>query len=120
MAMQTFSTVDEYIQSFPPGIQAILEEIRTTIRNAAPDATETISFGMPAFRQEGILVYFAAFKNHIGFFPTAAGITAFREELAPFKGGKGSVQFPLDRSIPYDLIEKIVRFRVMEDRLKKR
>ena len=118
MAEQKFTTIDEYIQSFPPGIQVLLESIRKTIHTAAPDAVETISYGMPAFRQNGILVYFAAFKNHIGFFPTASGITAFREELAPFKGGKGSVQFPLGRPIPYDIIDRIVRFRVMEDRLK--
>jgi uncharacterized protein YdhG (YjbR/CyaY superfamily) len=107
-----FKTIDEYIATFPPNIQAILQQIRATIHKAAPDAEETISYQMPAFKQNGVLVYFAAFKNHIGFFPTAQGIEAFKDKLAAYKTSKGTIQFPLDRPLPLDLIAEIVRFRV--------
>jgi len=93
-------------------IQEKLQKIRETIRNAAPDAQEKISYQMPTFFQEGNLVHFAAFKNHIGFYPTPVGIEEFNEELSVYKGGKGSVQFPLDQPIPYDLISRIVAFRL--------
>lgn len=86
-----FSSIDEYIGTFPPEIRTLLEELRQAIQRAAPDAEETISYQMPAFRQNGILVYFAAFKNHIGFFPTASGIEAFKEELAQYRTSKGTV-----------------------------
>jgi uncharacterized protein YdhG (YjbR/CyaY superfamily) len=108
-------TIDEYIASFPPDLQAILEKIRMTIREAAPDAEETISYQMPTFRLKGNLVHFAAFKEHIGFYPVPTGIQAFEDELSVYKKGKGSVQFPLDQPIPYDLISRIVRFRVREN-----
>ena len=114
-----FASVDEYIQTFPTEIRNLLEKLRRTIRIAAPDAEETISYQMPAFRQNGILVYFAAFKGHIGFYPTSSGIEAFKKELSVYKGGKGSVQFPLDKPLPYDLVARIVEFRVNENLRKK-
>ena len=107
--------IDEYIVGFPPDIQEILEEIRMTIRKAAPDAEETIKYRMPTFTLKGNLVHFAAFKKHIGFYPAPTGIEEFQNELSVYEGGKGSVQFPLDRPIPFDLISKIVKFRVEEN-----
>lgn len=107
--------IDEYIGGFPNDIQEILEKIRMTIQKAAPDAKEKISYSMPAFEQNGIVVYFAAFKNHIGLYALPAGHEAFKEELLPYKSGKGSVQFPFNKPIPYDLITKIVKFRVKEN-----
>ena len=111
-------TVDEYIARFPEDIRAVLEKIRTTVRKAAPDAEETISYRMPAYKQDGVLVYFAAYQRHIGFYPTASGIENFKDELSTYKSARGSVRFPLDRSIPYGLIGNIVRFRVRENRAK--
>lgn len=108
-------TIDEYIAGFPPDIQAILEKIRATIRDAAPDAEEAISYQMPTFRLKGNLVHFAAFKNHIGFYPTPTGTQQFQERLSAYEGGKGSVRFPLDQPIPFDLISEIVKFRVTEN-----
>jgi uncharacterized protein YdhG (YjbR/CyaY superfamily) len=105
-----FKTIDEYIATFPPNIQAILQQIRATIHKAAPDAEETISYQMPAFKQNGVLVYFAAFKNHIGFFPTAQGIEAFKDKLAAYKTSKGTVRFPYDKPLPLDLIAEIARW----------
>ncbi len=110
-----FTTIDEYIATFPDEIQTILQEIRATIKAAAPDAEEKISYQMPTFFLHGNLVHFAAFKNHIGFYPTPRGIEPFQEELSVYKGAKGSVQFPLGRPMPLDLIGKIVRFRVAEN-----
>jgi uncharacterized protein YdhG (YjbR/CyaY superfamily) len=107
--------IDEYIAGFPQDVQDILEEIRTTIRKVAPEAEETIKYRMPTFTLKGNLVHFAAFKNHIGFYPVPTGIEAFKEELSQYKGGKGSVQFPLDKLIPLDLISRIVKFRVKEN-----
>ncbi|MBN1536370.1 MAG: DUF1801 domain-containing protein [Anaerolineales bacterium] len=107
--------IDEYIATFPPDVQAVLQKIRMTIREAAPNAEETISYQMPTFKLKGNLVHFAAYKNHIGFYPTPSGIEAFRKELSVYKGAKGSVQFPLDKPIPYDLIIEIVTFRVAEN-----
>jgi uncharacterized protein YdhG (YjbR/CyaY superfamily) len=107
--------IDEYIAGFPQDVQAILEKIRMTIREAAPDAKETISYQVPTFRLEGNLVHFAGFKEHIGFYPTPTGIEKFKEELSVYEGAKGSVQFPLDKPIPYGLISEIVRFRVKEN-----
>ena len=106
------ATIDEYIAGFPADIQRILQEIRSVIREAAPQAIEKISYQMPTFYYQGNLVHFAAFKHHIGFYPTPQGIEAFKEELTRYKGAKGSVQFPLDQPIPYDLIRRIVRYRV--------
>ncbi|MCU0372200.1 MAG: DUF1801 domain-containing protein [Ignavibacteria bacterium] len=110
-----FRSIDEYIASFPEETVLLLEQIRKTIKQAAPLAEETISYSMPAFRQNGILVYFAAFKNHIGFFPAPSGKEAFGKELSVYKGGKGTVQFPLDKPLPLNLISRIVRFRVKEN-----
>jgi uncharacterized protein YdhG (YjbR/CyaY superfamily) len=111
--------IDEYIKMFPEDIQAVLQTLRQTIRNAAPQAEETISYRMPAFKLNGILVFFAAFKNHIGFYPTSSATTAFKDELSIYKGGKGSVQFPIDKPLPLDLISKIVKYRVRENLNKK-
>jgi uncharacterized protein YdhG (YjbR/CyaY superfamily) len=107
-----YNTIDEYIATFPPNIQTILQQIRAAVHKAAPEAEETISYQMPAFKQNGILVYFAAFKNHIGFFPTAQGVEAFKDKLAAYKTSKGTIQFPLDQPLPLELIEAIVRYRV--------
>ncbi len=107
-------TIDEYITGFPEDVQVILQKIRQTIKAAAPNAEEAISYQMPTFKLKGNLVHFAAFKNHIGFYPVPSGIEQFKEELAVFKQGKGSVQFPLDKPMPYDLIRRIVLFRVEE------
>jgi uncharacterized protein YdhG (YjbR/CyaY superfamily) len=108
-------TIDEYIAGFPQDVQEILQKIRMTIREAAPEAKETISYQMPTFKFYGNLVHFAAFQHHIGFYPIPTGIDAFKNELSQYKGGKGSVQFPLDKPIPYDLISRIVKFRVKEN-----
>ena len=107
-------TIDEYIAAFPKEVQDVLEKIRSAIRESAPKAEEAISYWIPAFKLNGGRgsVYFAGWKNHIGFYPTSSGIEAFKKELAPFKQEKGSVQFPLDKPIPYDLVKKIVRYRV--------
>jgi len=107
--------IDKYISGFPKEIQIILEQIRTTIRYAAPEAKETIKYAIPTFVLNGNLVHFAAFKNHIGFYPVPSGIEAFKKELSVYKGGKGSVKFPLDKPMPLDLITKIVKFRVKEN-----
>ncbi|MCM3630794.1 DUF1801 domain-containing protein [Paenibacillus glycanilyticus] len=114
----TYQTIDEYIADFPPDLQAILTKIREVIREAAPDAKEKISYQMPAFELNGNLVYYAAFKKHIGFYPTAGGIAAFHEELSGYKGAKGSVQFPLNKPIPYELIKRITEYRAAENREK--
>lgn len=107
--------IDEYIAGFPPDLQEILEQIRMTIRNAAPDAEETISYQLPTFRLKGNLVHFGAFKKHIGFYPASSGIAQFEKELSAYEGAKGSVRFPLDQPIPFDLISEIVKFRVREN-----
>ena len=108
-------SIDEYIKQFPPGIQQKLEEIRAVIRSAATEATEKISYQMPTFYLEGNLVHFAAFKNHIGFFPTPSGVEQFKDELLAYKTSKGAIQFPLDKPIPFDLIRRITTFRVAEN-----
>jgi uncharacterized protein YdhG (YjbR/CyaY superfamily) len=107
--------IDEYIEGFPKDVQEILEKIRRTIRKAAPDAGEAIKYQMPTFTLNGNLVHFAAFKKHIGFYPAPRGIEAFKDELSAYEGGKGSVRFPLDEPVPFDLISKIVEFRVQEN-----
>jgi uncharacterized protein YdhG (YjbR/CyaY superfamily) len=110
-----FQTVDEYIKTFPEGVQIILEKIKQTIRKVAPEAAEAISYGIPTFKLKGRdLVYIAAWKNHIGFYPMPSAAKAFKKELSEYKQGKGSVQFPVDKPIPYDLVKKIVIFRVRE------
>jgi uncharacterized protein YdhG (YjbR/CyaY superfamily) len=110
-----FTSIDEYIATFPKDIQNKLRELRKTIKAAAPDAEEKISYQMPTFFLEGNLVHFAAFKNHIGFYPTPSGIEAFEKELSFYEGAKGSVKFPMDRPLPLKLISKIVKFRVTEN-----
>ena len=110
--------IAEYIARFPADVRAVLEKVRTTIRTAAPEATETISYQMPAFKQHGILVYFAAWKNHIGVYPPVSGDKAIQKAVARYAGPKGNLQFPLDEPIPYDLIERIVRLRVKQDLIK--
>jgi uncharacterized protein YdhG (YjbR/CyaY superfamily) len=111
----TAKTIDEFIANSPKEVQAILKKIRTTIKKAAPNAEETINYGIPTFTLKGNLVHFAGFKSHIGFYPTPSGIEKFKKELSVYEGAKGSVKFPLDQPIPYDLIEKIVKFRVKEN-----
>jgi uncharacterized protein YdhG (YjbR/CyaY superfamily) len=111
-----FSSIDQYIATFPESTQKILETLRAAIKTAAPDASEKISYQMPTFAMHGNLVHFAAFANHIGFYPTPSGIEAFKDELSDFDTAKGSVQFPIDQ--PLELIAKIVKFRV-EENLKK-
>jgi len=119
MVRNQYKTVDDYIKTFPSEIQIILEKIRKTIQRAAPDAVEIISYQMPTFKLNGNLVHFAAFKNHIGFYPIPSGIEAFKQELSPYAAGRGTLRFPLDKPIPYDLIEKVVIFRVKENLAKK-
>ncbi len=107
-----FKTVDEYIATFPEKIQQLLEQIRSTIREAAPDATEKISYGMPTFAQEGNLLHFGAWKNHIGIYPASSGIEAFRDRLAEYDVEKGNIKFPLNQPLPLDLIADITKFCV--------
>ena len=116
MAMRSSAeTIDAYIAEFPPDVQSILQQMREIIRGAAPEATETISYAIPTFDLNGRhLVHFAGFAHHIGFYPTGSGGDAFREELCVYKGGKGSVQLPLDQPLPVDLIRRIVEFRVAQ------
>lgn len=114
-AQSTPKTIDEYIDLFPSDVQEILQKIRRTVREAAPDAQETISYRMPAFRQKTILVYFAAFKNHIGLYPPVKGDQALLKAVAPYAGEKGNLRFPLDQPIPYELIKRIVRLRAAGD-----
>ena len=109
------SNIDEYMAGLPENIQKILEELRSTIRKAAPAAEETINYGIPTFTLNGNLVHFAAFKNHIGFYPAPSGIEAFKKELSVYDGAKGSVQFPVKDKLPMALITKIVKFRVKEN-----
>ncbi len=118
--MAEYTTIDEYIATFPQEIQIILNNIRNIIKELVPEATEKISYQMPTFYLNGNLVHFAAFKKHIGFYPTPSGIEAFQEELSKYKGAKGSVQFPLDQPMPYELIRRIVLYRLEESRNKKK
>ena len=108
------NTIDQYISGFPEEVQEILNRVRDTIRKSAPDAEETINYQIPTFRLKGNLVHFAAFKKHIGFYPTPSGIKQFQKELSGYETAKGSVKFPLDKPIPYDLISMITAFRVNE------
>ncbi len=111
----SYTSIDEYIALFPKNIQKILEELRATIKASAPGAKEKISYQIPTFDLNGNLVHFAAFKNHIGFYPTPSGILAFKKELSIYESAKGSVQFPLDKPIPLKLVSRIVKFRVAEN-----
>lgn len=109
------NNIDEYITDFPKDIQKLLEQVRVTIQKAAPKAEETINYAMPTFKLEGNLVHFAAYKNHIGFYPAPSGIAAFKKKFSVYKGAKGSVQFPLDKPLPLSLIAKTVKFRAKEN-----
>ena len=115
MEKVSFNSIDAYIASFPEEIQKILQELRETIQRAAPDATEKISYQMPTFALKGNLIHFAAFKHHIGLYPSPHGVDAFQAELARYKGAKGSIRFPIDEPLPLGLIRKIVAFRVAEN-----
>jgi uncharacterized protein YdhG (YjbR/CyaY superfamily) len=117
-----FKTIDEYIAVFPKDVQSVLQELRQVIRASAPEAEEAISYGMPAFKLHGrSLVFFAAWKSHVGFYPGgSSAIEAFKKELAPYKHAKGSIQFPLDKPVPFDLVKKIVKFRAKENKSKKK
>lgn len=109
-------SIDEYIAGFPSDVQEVLQKIRMTIKKAAPEAEETISYKMPTFNLNGkYLIYFAAYKKHIGLYPAPVGNEKFKEEMAPYESGKGTLKFPLDRPIPFNLIRKIVKFRVKEN-----
>lgn len=119
MISQAPTNIDEYIAGFPDDVKLILDQVRSTIKQAAPDAEESIGYGMPAYKTYGKpLVYFAAFKNYIGFYATPTGHAEFAKELSKYKQGKGSVQFPIDQPMPLDLILLIVEFRVIENREK--
>lgn len=115
MEENKIESIDEYILNFPPEIQGILENLRKVIKKSAPESKEKISWQMPTFVLHGNLVHFAAFKKHIGFYPAPSGIIAFKDELSEYKQGKGSIQFPLEKPLPYELISKIVEFRVAEN-----
>lgn len=110
-----YTTIDEYIAMFPPEIQDKLRTLWKVIKEAAPEAGEKIAYQMPTFTLNGNLVHFAAFKKHIGFYPAPSGIDEFRQELSQYKGSKGAIQFPIDKPLPYDLISRIVKFRVAEN-----
>lgn len=110
-----FTSIDEYIATFPEDIQKILEELRATIKAAAPEATEKISYQMPTFYLKGNLVHYAAYKRHIGFYPAPRGIEAFKDELARYEGSKGAIRFPIGEPLPLDLISRIVKFRVTDN-----
>jgi uncharacterized protein YdhG (YjbR/CyaY superfamily) len=114
-ARSHFKTIDEYINTFPEDVRRILNELRQTIKEVAPEAEETINYQIPTFTLNGNLVHFAAFENHIGFYPTPSGMEAFKKELSSYKGAKGSVQFPIDQPLPLPLIRKIVKYRVKEN-----
>jgi uncharacterized protein YdhG (YjbR/CyaY superfamily) len=114
-----YTTIDEYTASFPENIRSKLKELRRVIRQSAPQSEETITYGIPTFRFKGNLVHFAAFKDHISFFPTPSAIEAFKEELRQYKQSTGTIQFPLDKPIPFDLIKRIVKFRVDQNQSRK-
>ncbi len=110
-----YKTIDEYVATFPKNVQSILEELRQAIKESAPKAEEAISYQMPAFKLNGNLVWFAAFKNHIGFYPTSSAVEAFKKELSDYEVSKGTFRFPIDKPVPLDLVKKIVKFRVKEN-----
>jgi uncharacterized protein YdhG (YjbR/CyaY superfamily) len=113
--MKNFQTVDEYLSALPPKVRSILEGLRRTIRQAAPEAEEVISYNMPAFKWNGVLVWYAAHKEHIGFYPRVSAMVAFKEQLAAYKTSKGAIQFPMGKAIPTSLVKKIVKFRMNEN-----
>jgi uncharacterized protein YdhG (YjbR/CyaY superfamily) len=113
-----FKTVEEYFSTLPQSTRAKLQALRDAIKKAAPNAQEVISYNMPAFKQKGILVYYAAYREHIGFYPTASGIANFKDEFSHYQWSKGAIQFPIDEPIPVRLVTKMVKFRAMEDEIK--
>lgn len=113
--MNDYKNTDEYISLFPPHVQLILQQLRKSIRDLIPEAEETISYGIPTFRLYGNLVHYAAYKNHIGFYPGAAGIEIFKDKLSGYKLSKGTVQFPIDEPLPFDLILEIVQYRANQN-----
>jgi uncharacterized protein YdhG (YjbR/CyaY superfamily) len=115
-----YKTVDQYIADFPKDVQPVLQELRNTIKKVAPQAEEVISYNMPAFRQDGVLVYYAANKAHIGFYPLPSAIVAFKKELESYVTSKGAIQFPLDKKLPVTLVKNIVKFRLLENKEKKK
>lgn len=115
LRLEKAQTVDEYIGRYPDDVQRILRRMRSTVREAAPEAKEVISYGIPTFKLHGYLVHFGAFKDHIGFFPTSSGVSAFEKEVENYKTGPGTIRFPFDKPIPYGLVTKIVKFRVKEN-----
>lgn len=119
MEKKIYATIDEYIAAFPIEVQVQLEALRAAIKAAAPDCKEVISYNMPAFKQNRVLVYFAAYKNHIGFYPTAQPMITFEQELTGYKTSKGAIQFPINQPLPIDLIMRITAFRVTIDSTKK-
>jgi uncharacterized protein YdhG (YjbR/CyaY superfamily) len=114
------TSIDEYIAQCPAEVQPVLEKIRATVKEEAPQAVEKISYGMPGFYQNGMLVWFGAHERHIGFYPTGEGIEAFKDEIGGYKWSKGAVQFPLDQAIPFDLIRKMVRYRLEQNAKERR
>jgi uncharacterized protein YdhG (YjbR/CyaY superfamily) len=120
MTKKTIRNFDAYLERFPENVQRLLQKIRLTIKKAAPQAKETISYGIPAFTLNGLLVWFAAHKYHIGFYPRASAIAAFKKELSAYKGAKGSVQFPFDKPLPLALISRIVKYRMKQNLSKKK
>ena len=118
--MKNYNNIDEYITSFPDDVQVLLQKIRNTIHAAAPEAIEAIKYGIPTFMQNGNLVHFGGYKKHIGFYPAPMGIEAFKEETAQYEAGKGTLQFPLDKPLPLDLVARIVKFRVEKNLEKKK
>jgi len=118
--MAPAKTVDEYLKPFPPGVRSTLEKLRQTIKAAAPKAEEMISYMMPAYKQNAVLVYFGGYKTHIGFYPTSSGIKAFKNELSAYEGSKGTIRFPIDKPLPLGLISRIVKFRLKETEAKKK
>lgn len=117
-AGKKFTSVEEYFQAFAPAVQKQLQHVHNAVLAAAPGAESCISYNMPAFKYKGVLVYYAAFKNHIGFYPTASGITQFAPQIKAYKTSKGAIQFPIEETIPVELIRKIVAFRVKENEQK--
>jgi uncharacterized protein YdhG (YjbR/CyaY superfamily) len=120
MTKKTLRNFDAYLERFPKNVQRLLQKMRLTIKKAAPQAKETISYGIPAFTLNGLLVWFAAHKNHIGFYPRASAIAAFKKELSAYNGAKGSVQFPFDKPLPLALISRIVKYRMKQNLSKKK
>ena len=120
MTKKTLRNFDAYLGRFPTNVQRLLQRVHLTIKKAAPQAKETISYGIPAFTLNGLLVWFAAHKNHIGFYPRASAIAAFKKELSAYKGAKGSVQFPFDKPLPLALISRIVKYRMNQNLSKKK